>query len=94
MCLHGLTGLQSDSPTVRRLISSLVPLFDRCAKMSTSDVRSAMFGLQGMYSSAKEVNDMVTAFADLVSRSRVQFTSSYDMSTALHSMQVRRGVCC
>ena len=89
MCLHGLTALQSDSPNVRKLVSALVPLFDRCARMSTSDVRSAMFGLQGMYSSAREVNDMVTAFGDLVARSKVQFTSSYDMSTALHSMQVR-----
>ena len=30
---------------------------------------------------------MVEAFADLFERSRVQFTNSYDMSTALNSMQ-------
>ena len=40
-----------------------------------------------MYSSSSEVNEMVDAFADLFERSRVQFTSSYDMSTALNSMQ-------
>ena len=46
-----------------------------------------MFGLQGMYSSSSEVNEMVEAFADLFERSKVQFTNSYDMSTALNSMQ-------
>ena len=47
MCMHGLTGVQSDSQNVRRLVKALVPLFARCPIMTPSDVRSAMFGLQG-----------------------------------------------
>ena len=87
MCLHGLTGLTSDTPNVRRLVAALVPLFDRCPRMSQSDIRSAMFGLQGLYSSSKEVNDLVAALAALLVRSEAKFATSYDMSTALHSMQ-------
>ena len=51
MCMHGLTGVQSDSQNVRRLVKAIVPLFSRCPTMSSSDVRSAMFGLQGRYRS-------------------------------------------
>ena len=87
MCLHGLAGLKSDSYNVRQLISAMVPLVKRCSSLTTNDARSAMYGLQGMHSSSKEVNELISAFGDLYERSDIHFTTSYDASTALYSMQ-------
>ena len=55
--------MQSDCANVRSLIAAVVPLVKRCSKMTSNDVRSAMYGFQGMYSSSKEVNDLIAAFA-------------------------------
>ena len=87
MCLHGLAGLKSDSPNVRQLIAAMVPLVKKCPSLTTNDARSAMYGLQGMHSGSREVNDLITAFGDLYERSDIHFTTSYDASTALYSMQ-------
>ena len=87
MCLHGLAGMKSESPNVRSLVKALVPLVKKCSKMTANDVRSAMYGLQGMHSNAKEVVDLIEVFADLYERSNVHFDTPYDASTALYSMQ-------
>jgi hypothetical protein len=139
--------MQSDSSDVRNLVATLTPLIKKCNKMVTNDVRSAMFGFQGMHSSSKEVNEFIGTFAgtyvcilhfsyqsilllffydncisiyfffcilidmvfshfqsyyysfnshycffsnlllDLYERSDVHFTSAYDASTVLYSMQ-------
>ena len=55
--------MQSDSSDVRNLVATLTPLIKKCNKMVTNDVRSAMFGFQGMHSSSKEVNEFIGMFA-------------------------------
>ena len=59
----GLAGLKSDSASVRSLLTALVPLIKKCPFMTSNDVRSAMYGLQGMHSNSKEVNELIAAFA-------------------------------
>ena len=49
--------MKSESPNVRSLVKALVPLVKKCPSMTANDVRSAMYGLQGMHSSSKEGND-------------------------------------
>ena len=48
--------MKSESPNVRSLVKALVPLVKKCPSMTANDVRSAMYGLQGMHSSSKEGN--------------------------------------
>lgn len=36
--------MQSESPNVRSLVGALVPLVKKCKRMTTNDLRSAMFG--------------------------------------------------
>ena len=55
--------MQSDSADVRNLVATLTPLIKKCNKMVSNDVRSAMFGFQGMHSSSKEVNEFIGTFA-------------------------------
>lgn len=50
----GLAGMKSESPNVRSLVKALLPLIKKCPSMTANDVRSAMYGLQGMHSSSKE----------------------------------------
>lgn len=52
----GLASMKSESPNVRSLVKALVPLVKKCPSMTANDVRSAMYGLQGMHSSSKEGN--------------------------------------
>jgi hypothetical protein len=57
--LHlGLASMKSESPNVRSLVKALVPLVKKCPSMTANDVRSAMYGLQGMHSSSKEGNSV------------------------------------
>jgi hypothetical protein len=46
--------MKSESPNVRSLVKALVPLIKKCPSMTANDIRSAMYGLQGMHSSSKE----------------------------------------
>jgi hypothetical protein len=50
--------MKSESPNVRSLVKALVPLVKKCPSMTANDVRSAMYGLQGMHSSSKEGNSV------------------------------------
>jgi hypothetical protein len=54
----GLASMKSESPNVRSLVKALVPLVRKCPSMTANDVRSAMYGLQGMHSSSKEGNSV------------------------------------
>ena len=83
----GLHGLQSDCSNVRTLVQALVPLIQRCQRITSSDARSALFGLQNMYSSSREVVEMLDALSDLFERSKVTFTSPYDVASVLYSLQ-------
>ncbi|KAJ1430810.1 hypothetical protein B484DRAFT_479103 [Ochromonadaceae sp. CCMP2298] len=88
MILHGLVGLQSDHPQVRTLVSHLVPLVTRCPQMSTSDARSALYGLQGMHSgNSKEAEALFSALGDLLARSNIRFDSPADISNTLYGLQ-------
>ena len=55
--------MKSESPNVRSLVKALVPLVKKCPSMTANDVRSAMYGLQGMHSSSKEGNSELIFFS-------------------------------
>lgn len=77
--ISGLAGMKSESPNVRSLVKALVPLVKKCPSMTANDIRSAMYGLQGMHSSSKEGHPT----AHCSSLSAVLFHKSYHLSSFL-----------
>lgn len=83
----GMMSMHSDETAVRELVRSLTPLVQQCKFISKSDVRSALFGLQGMHSGASEVVDLCEAFAALVQRSGGYYNRANEISSSLYGLQ-------
>lgn len=88
MCMRGLMNLGSDSPAVRSLLSTgITPLIKKCARITANDARSGLYGIQGLHTPCKDVNALCDAFADLLTRSQIIFTTPAEISHALYGLQ-------
>ena len=89
MSIRGLVGMDSDDPAVRMLLRSLIPLIRACPSWDSSDMQSALIGLQSMRYSSVEANKLVEAVADLIERSPkgVLFRTAEQASMSLYGIQ-------
>ena len=92
--LYGLQGLSSDSPEVRRLLSSLASLLAGVDGMgesgeilSAQGVGNALYGLQGLKSDCQELRELIQRLQPLVASATLDGQAIGNALYGLQSMK-------